>query len=512
MNTTEKEYQDHIQSLENEIQLLKEQVDFLTRKLYGTKSEKTSVLQIEGQMSLFDEIESCADPAAKEPTLIEVETHMRKRKYAGQKAEMLKDIPHKKVVHALSQDEMFCENCNAPLYLVGEEFVRTEVQFIPAKLQVIDHYRETYECRNCRKQERPYMEKAPVPAAPVFHSLASASTIAWLIHQKFELGVPLYRQEKEWESMGLILSRATMSNWLLVIYRDWLIHLTDHLKKELLKQRYLHIDETHVQVLQEPGRKNTTDSYMWVYCSIKNAEHPIHYFEYQPGRSGKYPEKFLAGYSGYIHTDAYSGYDGLKDVKRCLCFTHLRRYFVDALPAKCKNKNETIAGQAILKLNGLFAIEAKLDGMSPEQRKIERLKNREKKILEDFWAWAKKEALRALPKSKLAEAFGYALNHETEFFNYLEDGNCSISNSLAENCIRPFVIGRKNWLFSGSPAGAKASAAIYTLVETAKANHLNAQKYIEFILKDMPGSAFLQYPELLDDYLPWDPFIQEVCK
>ncbi len=138
---------------------------------------------------------------------------------------------------------------------VGEEFVRTEVQFIPAKLKVIDHYRETYECRSCRKNGTPYMEKAPVPYPPVLHSLASASTITWLIHQKFELSIPLYRQEKEWEALGLRLSRATMSNWLLVVYRDWLLHIVHHLKLELLKQRYLHIDETHVQVLKEPGRK-----------------------------------------------------------------------------------------------------------------------------------------------------------------------------------------------------------------------------------------------------------------
>lgn len=274
------------------------------------------------------------------------------------------------------------------------------------------------------------MEKAPVPYPPVLHSLASASTITWLIHQKFELSIPLYRQEKEWEALGLRLSRATMSNWLLVVYRDWLVHIVHRLKLELLKQRYLHIDETHVQVLKEPGRKNTSDSYMWVYCSIRDAVNPIRYFEYQPGRSGKYPEAFLREYEGYIHTDAYSGYNAVSGVKRCLCYTHLRRAFVEALP--------------------------------PDQKKKERL-IREKPLLEAFWSWAEKSAIGELPKSKLSKAFHYALNNREGFWNYLEDGNCSISNSLAENCIRPFVIGRKNWLFSGSPKGAEASAGIYTL-------------------------------------------------
>jgi transposase len=511
MSATEQEYKNHIQELEQQIRLLKEQVDFLTRKLYGTKSEKTSTLEIEGQMSLFNEIETCADPDAHEPALIEVEKHLRKRKYAGQREELVKNLPHSKVLHTIDEREQICDNCGSTMVKVGEEFVRTEVQFIPAELKVIDHYRETYECRACRKNGTPYMEKAPVPYPPVLHSLASASTIAWLIHQKFELGIPLYRQEKEWEALGLRLSRATLSNWLLVVYRDWLVHIVHRLKQELLKQRYLHIDETHVQVLKEPERKNTSDSYMWVYCSIKNTENPIRYFEYQPGRSGKYPEAFLRGYEGYIHTDAYSGYNAVSGVKRCLCYTHLRRAFVDALPKDIHTPEASKPAEAILRLNELFGIESGLEALSPDQKKKERL-IREKPLLEAFWSWAEKNAMGELPKSKLSKAFHYALNNREGFWNYLEDGNCSISNSLAENCIRPFVIGRKNWLFSGSPKGAETSAGIYTLVETAKANGLAPMKYIKYILSDMPGSAFLEHPEYLDDYLPWNPLVKESCR
>ena len=447
MSATEQEYKDHIKELEQQIRLLKEQVDFLTRKLYGTKSEKTSTLEIEGQMSLFNEIEACAHPDAHEPDLVEVEKHLRKRKYAGQREELVKNLPHSKVLHTIDESEQICDNCGSTMVKVGEEFVRTEVQFIPAKLKVIDHYRETYECRSCRKNGTPYMEKAPVPYPPVLHSLASASTIAWLIHQKFELGIPLYRQEKEWEALGLRLNRATMSNWLLVVYRDWLVHIVHRLKQELLKQRYLHIDETHVQVLKESGRKNTSDSYMWVYCSIKDAVTPIRYFEYQPGRSGKYPEAFLKGYEGYIHTDAYSGYNAVSGVKRCLCYTHLRRAFVDALPKDIHTPEASKPAEAILRLNELFGIESELETLSPDQKKKERL-IREKPLLEAFWSWAEKSAIGELPKSKLSKAFHYALNNREGFFHYLEDGNCSISNSLAENCIRPFVIGR-NYAVSG---------------------------------------------------------------
>lgn len=206
-----------------------------------------------------------------------------------------------------------------------------------------------------------------------------------------------------------------MSNWLLVVYRDWLVHIVHRLKLELLKQRYLHIDETHVQVLKEPGR------------------------------SGKYPEAFLREYEGYIHTDAYSGYNAVSGVKRCLCYTHLRRAFVDALP--------------------------------PDQKKKERL-IREKPLLEAFWSWAEKSAIGELPKSKLSKAFHYALNNREGFWNYLEDGNCSISNSLAENYIRPFVIGRKNWLFSGSPKGGGSQCRnLYTVLFDAYGQSMIKLRY-----------------------------------
>ncbi len=511
MSNREQQYQNQIKELEQQIRLLKEQVHFLTRKLYGTKSEKTSALEIEGQMSLFNETECFADPKAPEPKMVEVEKHLRQRKYVGQREELTRDLPHSKVLHTIDESEQICEKCGSSMVKVGEEFDRTEVQFIPASLKVIDHYRETYECRSCRKQGTPYMEKAPVPYPPVLHSLASASTVAWLIHQKFELGIPLYRQEKEWEALGLKLCRATMANWLLAVYRDWLSHVVCRLKQELLKQEYLHIDETHVQVLKEAGRKNTSDSYMWVYCGIKEAEAPIRYFEYQPGRGGKYPEAFLKGYNGYIHTDAYSGYNGIPGVKRCLCYTHLRRTFVDALPKDVHTPEASKPAEAVLRLNQLFEMEADLEGISHEEKKRERL-IREKPLLEAFWSWAEKNAVGEPPKSKLSKAFHYTLNHRQEFFNYLEDGHCSISNSLAENCIRPFVIGRKNWLFAGSPKGAEASAGIYTLVETAKANGLAPMKYLKYILSDMPGSRFLENPGYLDDYLPWDSMVQERCR
>jgi len=498
-----------ISELERENKLLHDTVEYLKRKLFGRSSEKTSVLS-SGQVSLFDEAETQADPKAAEPDLKQVEGYRRK-KFNGQRMELLKDIPHDKRLCTLVEEDRFCQICNTALVSVGEELIRTEIEFIPAKVRAIDYYRETFECRTCRKNGRPCMEKSPMPYPVIQHSMASPSTVAWVMHQKFVNAIPLYRQEKEWQTLGVNLSRATMANWIMAASRDWLSPILELMHKRLLQEKYIHSDETPVQVMNEEGRKNTTDSYMWVYSTGKHAQHPIRIFEYQPGRNGRYPQKFLKGFNGYLHTDAYPGYKKVEKITRCLCWTHLRRKFVDALPKDIRGPDATLTSQGIAYCNKLFEIEKTLENLSREKRKSERLKQ-EKPVLDAFWAWVDSTRPKILPKSKLGGAVNYALNHKQELMNYLEDGNCSISNNLAENCIRPFTIGRKNWLFSGSPKGAAASAAVYSIIESAKSNGLSPYKYLYYIFSQLPGVQFGQHPEFLEDYLPWSPEVQEACK
>lgn len=506
-----KQLHDRVSDLEIENQRLHETVEYLTGKLYGRSSEKTSALA-EGQMSLFDEVEIEADINAPEPTLKEVQNYRRK-KFNGQRAELLKNLPRIKRLCSLVEEDRFCEACNTNLVSVGEELVRSEIEFIPAKVQVIDYYRETFECRTCRKNGDLYMEKAPVPSSVIQHSMASSSTVAWVMHQKFVNAMPLYRQEKEWQMLGVKLSRGTMSNWLIAATRDWLTPLVDLMHTKLLKQTHLHVDETVVQVMNETDRKNTTKSYMWVYGSGKASSYPIRIFEYQPGRGGQYPQKFLQGFHGYIHTDAYAGYNKVEDVTQCMCWAHLRRKFVDALPNNLNDPGATIPNKGIEFCNKLFAIEKQLEALQSDLRKIKRLEQ-EKPVLDAFWSWVESTISSGtiLPKGKLITALNYARNHKKEFNNYLIDGDCVISNNLAENSIRPFTIGRKNWLFSGSPKGAKTSAAIYSIIETAKANGLVPYKYLNFIFRDLPGVQFLSNPEFLEDYLPWNEEVQQLCK
>lgn len=206
--------QKRITELEDQNRILQEKVDYLTHKLFGRSSEQTSSLGIEGQMSIFDEAEAFADPKAVEPDLKDVDSY-RRRKFIGQREELLKDIPHEKKLCTLAEEDRFCEKCNTPLRSIGEEFVRTEIEFIPAKVRVIDYHRETFECRKCRKEDGSYIEKSPMPYPVIQHSYASPSSVAWVIHQKYELAVPLYRQEKEWKNLGVSLGRATMSNWIM---------------------------------------------------------------------------------------------------------------------------------------------------------------------------------------------------------------------------------------------------------------------------------------------------------
>jgi transposase len=500
--------ENRIQQLEQENKTLHETVEFLTRKLFGRSTEKTSA--IEGQMFLFDEAETESSPSALEPTLDEV-INYRRKKFKGQRAELLKDLPRDTVVCALPADELFCETCGTELISIGKEFIRTEIEFIPAKVRVIDYYRESYECRDCRKNDLEYIEKAPMPYPVVQHSMASPSTVAHVMHQKFVNALPLYRQEKEWESYGVKLSRATMSNWIMVASANWLQPITNLMHQKLIKERYLHADETPVQVLLEPGRKNTSDSYMWVYSTYDGSKTPIRLFDYKPSRSGDCPQKFLEGFQGYLHTDAYSGYNKVHGITRCFCWAHLRRYFVEAIPKDINSPEATLPAKGVDFCNKLFEKEKVLVNLSPEERKAKRLET-EKPILEAFWLWINTIKSSCLPKSRLGKAVVYALNHKQEFMNYLLDGNCVISNNVSENSIRPFTIGRKNWLFSGSPRGAEASATVYSIIETAKANGLHPYTYLQYLFKNLPGVQFEAHPEFLEEFLPWDPVVQDFCK
>lgn len=498
-----------IKDLQNQVSNLTEMIMLLRKDKFGSSSEKTPKNDIPGQLSLFNEAELEADASVPEPVKKVVNGYVRTNTKT-KREELIKDLPVREVPCDLPEEEKICDQCGTPLKPLGKEIVREELEYIPAQLRILRYVRWTYECPRCKHTDKRKIVKALVPTSLMNHSLASPSTVAQVMYEKYVNSVPLYRQEKDWEQLGISLSRGTMANWIIRCAEDYLIPVTDHLRQLLLKRDIVHCDETPVQVLKEKGKKPQTKSYMWLYRTGNDDREPIILYDYQPSRNGDHAVTFLKDFKGYVHSDGYQGYNKLTGITRCGCWAHLRRKFVEAIPAK-KAADAPLTAAEIGRdyCNQLFRIEESLKGLSAEARYLQR-QELEKPVLEAFWCWLEK--VRPLRGSVLGKAVTYALNQKPYMENYLLDGRLSISNNAAENAIRPFTVGRKNWLFADTPKGAKASAAVYSLVETAKANGLNVYTYLEYLLMYMPDSDWHNHPEDLDNLMPWAPGVQEECK
>ena len=490
--------------------VMQEKLDYLTDKLFGTSSEKSK--NVEGQLSLFDEAEQEAFPAGETDAddVIVVKEHIRRSK--GTHEELFKGVPSRDEVISLSEEQKACPDCGAKMEVVGKEFVRREFRFTPAKGEIVNIYRETAKCPIC--SELPAMEKAVrfvkanVPEALIPHSYASASAVAWTMYQKYANALPLYRQEQDWKQMGVTLNRATLGGWIIYCARNYFSPLYEYFHRELIKRQFLMADETRVQVLKEPGREAETDSFMWLFRTGEDGLPPIILYRYTETRAKFNAEAFLKGFAGYLETDCYQGYNNLPDIRRCCCWAHLRRYFMEAVPKGKELDYSSPAAQGVQYCNKLFEHErhSREKGHTFEQRKEYRLE-KERPVLDAFWEWVSQQA----PKkgTRFEKAVNYAQNHREEFMTYLEDGRCSFSNNLSENSIRPFTVGRKNWLFSDTPKGAEASATVYTMVEMARAHGLNIYKYLKYLLERLPDT------KLTDDALaklaPWDQEVTASC-
>ena len=496
-----------IKDLQNQVSNLTEMIMLLRKDKFGPSSEKTPK-QVEGQLSLFNEAELEADNSVLEPIQKTVKGYVRTGSRKTRE-EIIKDLPVREVLCEVSPEELFCEQCDTALKPLGKEVVREELEYIPAKLQIVRYVRMAYECPKCKHSEHPYILKALTPTSLMNHSLASPSSVANVMYQKYVNSVPLYRQEKDWEQLGISLSRATMANWVIRCSQDYLNPIVEHLRKELLSRDIVHCDETPVQVLKEEGKKPQTQSYMWLYRTGNDEKSPIILYDYQPSRNGDHAVTYLKDFNGYVHSDGYSGYNKLTGITRCGCWAHLRRKFIEAIPSKKVGSELTTAEIGRDYCNQLFEIEANLKNLPPNERKIKRLEL-EKPVLEAFWCWLEK--LNVLKGSALFKAITYAKNQKPYLENYLLDGRCSLSNNAAENAIRPFTVGRKNWLFSDTPKGASSSAAVYSIIETAKANGLNVYTYLEYLLLYMPDTDWRNHPEELDLLMPWSESVQAECK
>ena len=501
---------DTIASNQEQMRTMTEQIEYLTKKLFGTSSEKTK--NLEGQYNLFDEAEQEAMPTDETEIAESVPVKEHTRKAKSRQADVFKGVPSRDEIIPLSEDQKFCADCGAEMKVIGREFIRKEFRFTPAKGEVVNIYVETAKCPVC--SESPAMEKAVqfvkshAPEALIPHSYATASVVAWVMYQKYANSMPLYRQEQDWKQLGVLLNRATLANWIIHCAAQYFKPLYDHLHRELLKREFLMADETRIQVLHEEERKAETDSFMWLFRSGEDGLPDIVLYQYTETRAKFHAAEFLKGFRGYLETDCYQGYNNLSGIKRCCCFAHLRRYFVEAVPRGKELDYGNPAAQGVQYINRLFEQErySAAKKHTPEQRYAYRLE-KEKPILDAFWKWLSQQT----PKkgTRLEKAVNYAQNHKDEFMTYLEDGRCSFSNNLSENAIRPFTVGRKNWLFSDTPKGADASAMVYTMVEMAKIHNLNIYKYLNYLLEQLPGTVMTD--EELAKLVPWNETVQAAC-
>ena len=471
-------YHDKWNSAENYLKLAEEKVRLLKAMLFGRKSEKQTAEEDE-QGRLFNEIEGVlSKPAAT------VRSHRRGK---GGRKPLPADLPREIITHDLPEDEKQC-GCGAPLVRIGEE--RTEkVDVVPQRVVVQVHVRPKYACHVCEgsgDETHPGVRVAPLPEQMVPKSIATARLLAFIFASKFVDALPFYRLSKIFARFGFELSRTRMCQWAMHVHRRCL-PLLQLLRRDLLSGPLVGADETPVQVLGEKDRSNTAKSQMWVVRG-GDVGRPVVWFEYRPTRSGSVIEEILAGYQGYLQTDGYSGYDRVGEwpgVNHVGCWAHARRGFVAVQKAAAKSP---VADDAVEFIGKLYEIEAKARQQKIDAIALRELRQKEARpVLDALHKWLKEKSPEVPPKSLLGEAIAYTLDRWPKLIRYLDDGRIPIDNNLVENAIRPFVIGRKNWLFSACPQGAAASAALYTLVENAKANGLDPYWYFCHLFEKLPN-------------------------
>ena len=491
------------EALTQERDNLKEEVDLLRKKLFGTSSEKR-VLDIPGQLNFFNEAELEQDPALAQVEELEAsssEKTPKKRKARATDAERFKGILVEKEYLDLSEKEKNCPVCGTALKQIGEEFVRRELVFIPARLKVREYYSRNYECPQCSQHGIPVIKKGKDGRPHMLYGMACAGTVAWVMYQKFCNALPYFRQEKDWKQYGASITRKTMANWVIQNSEAFFLPMYEYFQRKLLEREFAMADETPLQVLHEPGRRAQTQSYMWLFRSGEDGLPPIILYKYSETRAGENAVDFLRGFKGYLMCDGYSGYNKVPDAKRTACWAHIRRYLTDAIPKGKALDYTQPSVQGVMYINQLFHLEdiIKAKHTSFDAIKKARLE-KEKPVVEGFLSWLDQQA--PVRGSRMDKAVTYIQNRRSYLTTYLEDGRCSFSNNLSENAIRPFTVGRKNWLFCDTPNGAQASALVYSMVEIAKANGVNVYHYLTYLLEKMPSDRMSD--EELELLAPWN--------
>lgn len=475
--------------MQSRVGFLEEENALLRQRLFGRKSEQT-VDPAAPQLALFNEAESVAEPVSEDAS----EEVVAPTKRRGKRKPLPADLPRIEVIHELPEHELTCV-CGCRKHTIGEE-VSEQLEIVPMQIRVIKHVRKVYGCRDC--------ETAPVtadkPAQLIEKSMASPSVLAMLLTTRYVDGLPLHRFEKVLGRHGVDIPRQTLARWVIQCGEHFQ-PLLNLMRDSLLASRIIHCDETRVQVLKEPGREPGSQSWMWVQTGGPPDKRVI-LFDYSTSRAQDVPTRLLEGYRGYVMTDDYAGYNALgaqAAVERLGCWAHARRKFVEAQKVQPKGKTGR-ADVALNLINKLYDIERDLKASGDVERKAGR-HERSLPVLAQLKSWIEKTQSQVTAQNALGKAISYLASNWSKLERYVEQGYLPIDNNAAERAIRPFVIGRKNWLFSDTPKGAMASAQLYSLVETAKANGQEPYAWLRHALERLPTAGSVEDYEAL---LPWN--------
>lgn len=473
--------QNEVSFLSSRATVLEEELRLLRHKIFGRRSERFSEEELK-QSALFDETEDAREGPSQQETTIEVAAHRRAKR--GRRP-LPADLPREEVVHDIPEHEKIC-GCGEPLIRIGEE-TSEKLDVIPAQLKVIRHIRPKYACKKCEGLDSAHPVKiAPVPAQIIDKSIVTPGLLAFVLVSKFCDAIPFYRQQKQFARIGIELPRVDFCNWTIqaALQCDPLMEL---FLDEIRAGPVMQMDETRVQVMKELGRADSAQSFMWVMRGGPPGK-PVIVYRYHPSRSAAIPLQYLSGFHGHLQTDGYEGYaevGSLPGIVHVGCWAHVRRKFDEA--AKSSNKSGS-AHEALGRIGKIYRIERELRAqqLSPEAFHRSR-KEQVLPILQDFKQWLETKALQVPPSALLGKAVNYALKEWEKLQHYLDSPYLTPDTNMIENAIRPFVIGRKNWLFSGSPRGAHASATLYSLIETAKANGIEPYLYLRYVFTKLPS-------------------------
>ncbi len=507
--------QEQLENIDHTLQLVLEQMADLKWHRFGRSSEKheaenqISFMEVDGKIVFFNEAEAVA---AGENTQEEPENVSRRKpqKKQGKREEDLEGLPVVVVEHSMTDDELEDKFGKDGWKQLPDEVYR-RYSFTPAKVEVEEHHVKVYAGKKTVE-----IVKAEHPECLLRGSLVSPSLEAAVMNAKYVNAVPLYRQEQEFERYGLHISRQNMANWTIQCADRYLAVLYDYLHEKLYSYHVLQADETPVLVNKD-GRPAGSKSYMWVYRTGRMyTERQIVLYEYQKTRNASHPREFLKDFNGVCVTDGYQVYHTIEgereDLRIAGCWSHARRRFDEAVKALPKQKQkDSRAYLALTMIQAIYREEKQLRDLPAGERKNRRQLS-VKPMVEAYFTWVRENLPKVPPKSKTWEGFNYSLNQEKYLKVFLDDGEVPMDNNAAEQSIRGFCIGKKNWVMIDTIAGAKSSAIIYSIAETAKANNLKPYDYFEYLLTEIPKHLDDTDRSFLDDLLPWSPSLPANCR